>query len=132
MKPTNKTWAALSVISDKGAIAGSVVARMAGLTEKETHTVISKAYKAGRISRMKPKGAGYFRYFMTEQQRADFLRLSLGTFQAEILSADLVDVPARLRFLEKLKDTVHHDNPILHAIIADYRRTLAHLQARAT
>lgn len=130
MKPTNKTRAVLSVISEKGAIAGSIVARMAGVTEKDAHTIISKAVKDERISRMKPKGAGYYRYFMTELQRANFLRLSLGTFQTEILSVNVVDVPARLRFLEKLKDTVHHDNPILHAIINDYRRTLAHLQAR--
>lgn len=125
----NKTRAVLSVISEKGPIAGSVVARMAGLTEKDTHTVISKAYKAGRISRIKPKGAGYFRYCMSEQQRANFQRLALGNFQSEILSVELVDIPARLRFLEKLKNTVHHDNPILHAIITDYRRTLTHLQA---
>lgn len=129
MDAINKSKTVLTVISEKGAIAGSVAARVAGLSEKTTHTIISRAFKDGRISRMKPKGAGYYRYFMTEDQRANFLRLSLGTFQGEILSVDVVDVPARLRFLEKLKETIHHDNPILQAIINDYRRTLKHLQA---
>lgn len=131
MPAINKTKTVLSLIADKGPIAGSVVARMAELTEKEVHTVISKAYKQGRISRIKPAGYGYYRYSMTELQRAKFLRLSLGNFQAETLTIDLVDIPARLRFLEKLKNTIHHDNPILDAIINDYRRTLKHLQARA-
>jgi hypothetical protein len=130
MKPANKTRAVMSLIADKGPIAGSVVARMVGQTEKEVHSAISKAHKAGRISRNKPKDSGYFRYFMTEQQRARFLSMSFGTFQSETLDVDIVDVPARLRFLERLQKTVHHENPILQAIIDDYRRTLKHLQAR--
>lgn len=127
MNPINKTRAVLSVIADKGPLAGSVIARQAGLTEKETHTVLHKLHKNGRVSRTKPLGSGYYRFHLTDQQRASFLRLSLGSFDAETLIADVVDIPARLRFLEKLKQTVHRDSPILEAIINDYRRTLAHL-----
>lgn len=126
---SNKTRTVMTCIANQGPITGAMVARTSGLTEPEVHRIISRSFQRGRISRAKVDAKAYYRYCMTDEQRARFLRFAFGDFSTETLVADAVDIPARLRFLESLKQTVHRDNPVLDAIINDYRRTLKHFFA---
>lgn len=126
---SNKTRTVMTCIANQGPVTGAMVARTSGLTELEVHWIISRCYQRGRISRAKVDAKAYHRYFMTDEQRTRFLRFAFGDFSTETLVANAVDIPARLRFLESLKRTVHRDNPVLDAIINDYRRTLKQLLA---
>lgn len=135
MRPVdNKTRRVLSVIADRGPATRSLIAHVTRLSPRDVGHKVSQEFTRGRISRVKPKlseGGGYYRYFMTDEQRAAFQHLTHGAFRDGVLLVDAADVPARLRFLEMLKErTVYGDHAVLAAIIEDYQRTLKALLAQ--
>jgi hypothetical protein len=97
------------------------VAKLAGITVRTFNRHAWRLVGDGHISRTKPHGSNYYRYFLSAEQ----LDAYNGLTERLVMVTDSDDIPGRLGFLRMLKErTVYSEHAALKLIIQDYERTL--------
>lgn len=116
----------MAAVDKLGAVPGHMIAKYSGLTPKQVHAGVSGLVSRGRLSRTeKPKGGGYYKFFLNDDQREAYYRLLGEVPRSGLADVGSISAAERLRFLRGLNDrSVYAGNPVLVAIIEDYERTL--------
>lgn len=103
------------------------LARLLNRVPASVGGVLSNLYMLGKISRVLRPADPAYSYFMTPEQKADWLAKATKAVEVQrrFVKVEPIDIPARLRFLQMLADNpAIQDYAQLHCIIGDYRRTL--------
>lgn len=110
----------LTLLHDSGARLGSgIIARRLGLDRHVVQKCIPKLVRRGVLTRERSGSYSYHRYFCSHEQ----YRKYLGRADDELPDAqEIVTVERKLKFLTAVAQGVHHDNPVLAEIVADYQR----------
>lgn len=110
----------LTLLHDSGAHLGSgVIARKLGLDRHVVQKCIPKLVHRGVLTRERSGAYSYHRYFCTHEQYRKYLGRSDDDLP---VAQEVVSVERKLKFLTAVSQGVHHDNPVLAEIVADYQR----------
>lgn len=125
-RPLSQNMLILGALEELGTAPAYIIARYVGVENKLVNGSISRLVGLGRVSRTeKPKGGGYYKYFLNDKQRDAYYRLLGEVPRGGLNGVNVVTAADRLRFLRGLNErSVYAGNPVLVSIITDYERTL--------
>ncbi|MCI3206547.1 MULTISPECIES: helix-turn-helix domain-containing protein [Pandoraea] len=117
----------LTLLHDSEAHLGSgVIARKLGIDRHIVQKCIPKLVRRGVLTRERSGSYSYHRYFCTPEQ----YRKYLGRDHEDLPDGgEVVTVERKLKFLTTVAQGVHHDNPVLAEIVADYQRLCTFVRA---